>query len=61
MISCPRCKQKLRLNFTMLPGASVICPTCEARLTIVSREPDRVEVTGDKPTLDVNARPESYG
>jgi lysine biosynthesis protein LysW len=60
MITCPKCKQKLRLNFTMLAGTTVICPTCEASLKIVSRDPDRVEVTGEKIPRTANAKPESY-
>ena len=61
MITCPRCKQRLKLNFTMLAGSTVLCPTCSASLKITSRDPDRVEVTGEKAPLDVNAKPESYG
>ncbi len=61
MTACPRCAQKLMLNFTMLVGSTVMCPKCDASLKIVSREPDRLEVTGDKAPLNVNAKPESYG
>ncbi len=61
MTECPRCNQKLRLSFTMLPGATVICPTCDASLRIVSRDPDRLEVTGEKAPANINAKPESYG
>ena len=61
MITCPRCKQKLKLNFTMLAGTTVICPTCSASLRIASRDPDRVEVTGENAPLNANAKPESYG
>jgi hypothetical protein len=61
MTECPRCKQKLMLKLTMLPGATVICPQCAASLRITSRNPDRLEVTGDKSPLNANAKPESYG
>ena len=61
MTECPRCNQKLKLSFTMLPGSTVICPTCDASLRIVSRHPDRLEVTGDKIPNNANAKPESYG
>lgn len=61
MTECPRCKQKLMLKLTMLPGATVICPQCAASLRITSRNPDRMEVTGDKMPLNANAKPESYG
>ncbi len=61
MTACPRCKQKLRLTFTMLVGATVICPSCNASLKVVSRDPDRLEVTGDKMPNNANAKPESYG
>ena len=60
MITCPRCNQKLKLNFTMLAGSTVICPTCDSSLKIVSRDPDEVEVTGEKAPLNRNAKPESY-
>lgn len=60
MMACPRCEQKLRLNFTMLPGATVICPKCAAALKIVSRDPDKVEVVGENGPMTVNAKPESY-
>ena len=60
MTECPRCQQKLMLKFTMLPGSTVICPSCDASLKIVSRDPDRLEVTGDKAPLNANAKPESY-
>ena len=61
MISCPRCQQKLKMNFTMLAGTTVICPTCGATLKVLSRDPDRVEMIGEKGPLNVNAKPESYG
>jgi hypothetical protein len=61
MTECPRCKQKLMLKLTMLVGATVICPQCAAALRITSRNPDRMEVTGDKIPSNVNAKPESYG
>ena len=60
MIPCPKCGQKLKLSFTMLIGATVICPTCEASLKIVSRDPDKFEVTGEKAPNNRNAKPESY-
>ncbi len=60
MTTCPRCKQKLKLSFTMLVGSTVICPTCAASLKIVSRDPEQVEVTGDKMPQNANAKPESY-
>ncbi len=60
MTTCPRCEQKLRFNTTMLPGATVICPQCAAALKIVSRDPDKVEVTGENAPANVNAKPESY-
>ena len=60
MIECPQCYQKLKLSYTMLPGATVICPTCDASLQIVSRDPDEAVVTGEKAPLDANAKPESY-
>lgn len=60
MTACPRCKQKLKLSFTMLVGSTVICPTCAASLKIVSRDPEKVEVTGDKMPQNANAKPESY-
>ena len=61
MTACPRCKQKLKLSFTMLAGATVICPSCDASLRIVSRDPDRLEVVGEKMMNNKNAKPESYG
>jgi lysine biosynthesis protein LysW len=61
LITCPRCKQKLLLKDTMLTGSTVICPSCAASLKVVSRGPDRLEVTGDKSPLNANAKPESYG
>ncbi len=61
MISCPRCQQRLKLNFTMLVDSTVICPTCSATLKIVSRDPDRVEMIGEKIPNTANAKPESYG
>jgi Zn finger protein HypA/HybF involved in hydrogenase expression len=60
MITCPKCQQKLKLNFTMLAGTTVICPTCSSSLKIVSRDPDRVELTGEKIPNTKNAKPESY-
>ena len=60
MIACPRCNQKLMLNLTMLAGSTVICPTCDASLRIVSRDPDKLEVTGDLSPRNANAKPESY-
>lgn len=60
MTTCPRCNQKLKLSFTMLVGSTVICPTCAASLKIVSRDPEKVEVTGDKMPQNANAKPESY-
>jgi len=60
MIECPKCKQKLMLKWTMVAGSTVICPTCDSSLNIVSREPDRVAVTGEKSPQDRNAKPESY-
>lgn len=60
MTQCPRCKQKLMLSYTMLAGSTVICPTCAASLKIVSRDPNKVEVVGDKMLNNANAKPESY-
>ena len=60
MISCPKCKQKLRLNLTMLVGTTVICPTCSSSLKVTSRDPERVEVTGENAPMTKNAKPESY-
>ena len=60
MTACPRCQQKLMLKFTMLVGTSVICPSCDANLKIVSRDPDRLEVIGEKAGMNKNAKPESY-
>jgi uncharacterized paraquat-inducible protein A len=61
MITCPRCKQQLRLSFTMLVGSTVICPTCASSLRITSRDPFQAEVTGTKIPQNANAKPESYG
>jgi hypothetical protein len=60
MTQCPRCKQKLMMSTTMLAGATVICPTCAASLKVVSRDPNKVEVVGDKMLNNANAKPESY-
>ncbi len=60
MITCPKCNQKLRLSTTMLVGASVICPTCSASLKVISRDPNKVEVTGENAPMTKNAKPESY-
>ncbi len=60
MINCPKCNQKLRLNPTMLVGASVICPTCSASLKVISRDPNQVEVTGENAPNTKNSKPESY-
>ncbi len=60
MINCPKCNQKLRLNLTMLVGATVMCPTCGSALKVTSREPDRVEVVGHNAPQNANAKPESY-
>ncbi len=60
MTNCPRCKQKLMLSSTMLVGATVICPTCAASLKITSRDPNGLEVVGDKMQNNANAKPESY-
>jgi hypothetical protein len=60
MTQCQRCKQKLMLSRTMLAGSTVICPTCAASLKIVSRDPNKMEVVGDKMPNNANAKPESY-
>ncbi len=41
MTECPRCKQKLMLKLTMLVGATVICPNCDAslRITVAKSRP----------------------
>lgn len=60
MTQCPRCNQRLMLSTTMLPGATVICPSCAAALKVVSRDPNKLEVTGDKIPRNPNSKPESY-
>jgi alpha-aminoadipate/glutamate carrier protein LysW len=60
MISCPVCKQKLMLTFTMLVGSLVVCPQCDTDLRIVSRDPDRVEAVPEEETLNAEGKPESY-
>ena len=60
MTECPKCGQKLMLKLTMLPGATVICPTCDSALRIVSRDPNRMEVVGEKAPRNANAKPESF-
>lgn len=60
MISCPVCKQKLMLTFTMLVGSLVVCPQCDTDLRITSRNPDRVEAVPEEETLNADGKPESY-
>lgn len=60
MISCPVCKQKLMLTFTMLVGSLVVCPQCDTDLRITSRNPDRVEAVPEEETLNAEGKPESY-
>lgn len=60
MISCPVCKQKLMLTYTMLVGSMVVCPQCDTDLRITSRNPDRVEAVPEAETLNAEGKPESY-
>jgi lysine biosynthesis protein LysW len=60
MVACPVCSQKLMFNFTMLPGALVVCPKCDTDLRITNRDPDRVETVPEEETLNAESKPESY-